>query len=133
MSVDTNLREAGLFNGGDAVEDNGKVIRFVATYRCQSPGEKRASIVMRTMEGEYGTLQVTVVSAVSPGVKAAKILKYPLKPLSLHARVSEEEDSDARKTRNKIKISGPVTVAVRETEGGGEIEERDLCVYWLMP
>ncbi len=64
------------------------------------------------MEGEFGTLQVTVVSIVSPGVKAAKILKYSLKPLSLHTRISEEEDNEARKIRNKIKIAGPVNVAV---------------------
>lgn len=44
--------------------------RFVATYRCQAQ-ERRVCIAMRTMEGEFGDVLITVVTA-GP-TKAAKV------------------------------------------------------------
>ncbi len=77
--------------------------RFVATYRCQSQ-EKRLNILIRTTEGEFGDLLVTVVSATDP--KAAKVVRFPMKPLSLQTRVNVLVTEEAARPRNRIRFSG---------------------------
>lgn len=46
-----------------------------AIGRCQGQ-EKRVSITLRTTEGEYGEMSVTIVAATDP--KAAKVIQPPL-------------------------------------------------------
>jgi len=55
----------------------------LATYRCQET-VNRVTIKMRTMEGETGEIGASVVAAISP--KTAHVLKFHVKPLSLHHR-----------------------------------------------
>ena len=81
----------------------------IATYRLQHQ-EKRLSVLVRTMEGEFGELQATVVTAQSP--KAAKVLRYPLQPLSLHARVHSLDNEADMRPRNSIKFVGSVSLMV---------------------
>ena len=79
---------------------------FCVVHRCQSQ-ERRISITLRTTEGEYGDLLVTVVAALSP-TKAAKLLKFTLKPLSLHHKVHVLTETDLARPRNRIQFSGNV-------------------------
>jgi Bardet-Biedl syndrome 7 protein len=81
----------------------------IATYRLQHQ-EKRLSVLVRTMEGEFGELQATVVSAQTP--KAAKVIRYTLQPLSLHTRVHSFEDEEDQRPRNSIKFVGSVSLAI---------------------
>lgn len=62
------------------------------------------SITLRSTEGDYGDLIVTVVTASVP--KAAKIIKFPLKPLSLHTRVHEFTNEEQQRPRNKLFFTG---------------------------
>lgn len=86
--------------GGD--EDRAK---FIATFRCQA-NEKRVSIVLRPTEGEFGDLSLTVVAATEP--KAAKIVRLPIKPLSLHRKLHEADLSpaDRDRPRNRARFAG---------------------------
>jgi Bardet-Biedl syndrome 7 protein len=78
--------------------------RFVAVFRCQSQHEKRIVLTLRTNEGEHGDMTVTIVAACVP--KAAKIIKYNLKPLSLNSRIHQIDSVDLRRPRNRVKYSG---------------------------
>jgi hypothetical protein len=84
--------------------------KFVAAFRCQNQ-ERRISIILRSTEGEYGDLTVTVVAAVSTG-KSAKVVKFPLRPLSLHYKVHVLTDEDMDRPRNVIKFQGSVPLAI---------------------
>lgn len=77
--------------------------KFVATYRCQNK-ERRITITMRTTEGEAGDLQVVVVAASAP--KAAKVVSFPLKPLSLHAKVHELTSEEAQRPKSAVRFTG---------------------------
>lgn len=57
---------------------------LLATYRCQE-SVNRLEIAARTVEGQYGDVQVTVIANVTPG-KTAQIVKFTIRPLSLHYR-----------------------------------------------
>jgi Bardet-Biedl syndrome 7 protein len=81
-------------------EDLGK---FVAVFRCQSQ-EKRIVLTLRTNEGEFGNLNITVVADTTP--KAAKIVRYDLKPLSLHTKVYALTPEEAARPRNVMKYTG---------------------------
>ena len=47
------------------------VYKYIPPIRCQSQ-ERRISVTLRSTEGEFGDLLVTVVAAMSPA-KAAKV------------------------------------------------------------
>lgn len=79
--------------------------KFVAVFRCQS-AEKRISLTLRTNEGEYGEMMVTIVAASQP--KAAKIIKYTLKPLSLNTKIHQLQGSSLARPRNRVKYTGNV-------------------------
>lgn len=104
--------------------DGNQDYRFVATYRCQNQ-EKRLNVLIRTTEGEYGDLLITVVSHGDP--KAAKVrfsnplpflihfaqvIKYPMKPLSLQSRVSALTEEESIRPRNRIKFSGNIGIQI---------------------
>jgi len=77
--------------------------KFVCAFRCQSQ-ERRMSITLRSTEGDYGDLLVTVVTAAVP--KAAKVVKFPLKPLSLHCRVHKFSTEEEERPRNRVRFVG---------------------------
>lgn len=77
--------------------------KFVCAFRCQSQ-ERRMSITLRSTEGEHGDFLVTVVTAAVP--KAAKVVKFPLKPLSLHCRVHKLSAEEEDRPRNRVRFSG---------------------------
>lgn len=81
-------------------EEGGK---FVAVFRCQS-NERRINLTLRSNEGEYGDLIITIVGASNP--KVGKVIKYELKPLSLHAKVHQLTAEEMNRPRNKIRYSG---------------------------
>lgn len=87
-------------------DSSGQGGKFVAVFRCQSQ-EKRIALTLRTNEGEHGELLVTIVA--DPGsntAKAAKIIKYDLKPLSLHTRVYELTAEETARPKNKMRYTG---------------------------
>lgn len=45
--------------------------RFMASFRCQN-NERRLKVLLRSTEGEFGDLDITVVANSSP--KAAKVI-----------------------------------------------------------
>mmetsp|Transcript_16480 Transcript_16480/g.15800 ORF Transcript_16480/g.15800 Transcript_16480/m.15800 type:complete len:748 (+) Transcript_16480:77-2320(+) len=83
--------------------------KFVAAFRCQSQ-EKRICITLRSTEGDYGELMVTMVAALLPN-KAAKVVKFPLRPLSLHYKVHVLTEEELQRPTNKIKFTGTVPLS----------------------
>lgn len=77
--------------------------KFLATFRFQGQ-VKRISISFRSTEGELGDILATLVTQSSP--KCAKIVKFPIKPLSLHYRLPEFSQLDEARPRSKIVITG---------------------------
>eukprot|EP01035_Chromulina_nebulosa_P016891 gene16891-22379_t len=80
--------------------------KFVASFRGQTSDLKRINITIRSTEGEFGDLLVTVVSVISTNTKAAKVLRFPLKPLSLHVKCHLLTDEQLARPRNSIKFTG---------------------------
>jgi hypothetical protein len=89
--------------------NNDNTHKFVAAFRCQGT-ERRMTITLRSTEGDYGDLIVTVVTADVP--KAAKVVKFPLKPLSLHTRVHEYTNEELARPRNKLCFTGNLLIYV---------------------
>jgi len=83
--------------------------KFVAVFRCQSQQEKRIVLTLRTNEGEFGDLTMTIVAASTP--KAAKIIKYSLKPLSLNTKIHQMTSAEMSRPRNRVKYTGPVAMS----------------------
>ncbi len=77
--------------------------KFLAAFRFQGQ-VKRISISLRSTEGELGDILITVVTQSNP--KNAKIIKFPIKPLSLHFRLPELSEVEETRPRSKIVITG---------------------------
>ncbi|XP_033071047.1 Bardet-Biedl syndrome 7 protein isoform X2 [Trachypithecus francoisi] len=56
---------------------------LLATYRCQAD-TTRLELKIRSIEGQYGTLQAYVTPRIQP--KTCQVRQYHIKPLSLHQR-----------------------------------------------
>jgi len=93
---------------GDASNSADDQGRFVAVFRCQSQ-EKRIVLTLRTNEGEFGNLLITIVADTVP--KAAKIIKYDLKPLSLHTKVYEITPEEESRPRTLLRYSGSMSLS----------------------
>ena len=91
--------------GGAATAGGEDMGKFVAVFRCQS-SEKRIVLTLRTNEGEFGNLNITIVADTAP--KAAKIINYDLKPLSLHTKIYALSTEEAARPRNSMKYTGNV-------------------------
>lgn len=91
---------------GSNVDGGGK---FVAVFRSQTQ-VKRISLTLRTNEGEFGDLIVTVVASTNP--KAAKTIKFDLKPLSLHTRMHAISTEQSSRQMNKVKYSGTMQLPI---------------------
>mmetsp|Transcript_26862 Transcript_26862/g.33595 ORF Transcript_26862/g.33595 Transcript_26862/m.33595 type:complete len:726 (-) Transcript_26862:330-2507(-) len=82
--------------------------QVLATYRCQD-ALKRVEIKARTIEGEHGSVQAAVVAQMNP--KTGQVVKFDIKPLSLHHRVHVLDDEELNRPKNTLKLSGQFTVA----------------------
>jgi Bardet-Biedl syndrome 7 protein len=88
-------------------DGNNNEAKYVAVFRCQS-NERRITLTLRSNEGEYGDLVITIIAAVNP--KVGKIIKYELKPLSLHSKVHVLTNEELARSRNRIRYSGKVII-----------------------
>jgi Bardet-Biedl syndrome 7 protein len=84
----------------DTPTSDNKLNKYVATFRCQASDSRRMSAAIRTNEGEFGDIVVSIVIAGSP--KAAKVIKFPLKPLSIHTRVHEFSAEEVSRPRHSL-------------------------------
>lgn len=87
----------------DCDENDGNFL--LVTYRCQA-NTTRLDIKIRTIEGQYGLLQVYVTSRIQP--KNCIVKQYVIKPLSLHQRCHMIDD---KRPINKLKLTGAFSLA----------------------
>lgn len=98
------------------VEKNSAVVSFskcepgsgnflLATYRCQA-NTTRLDVKIRTIEGQYGTLQVYVTPRLQP--KCCQVCQYQIKPLSVHQRTHYNEETGPL---NSLTLRGPFSLA----------------------
>ncbi|PAA84302.1 hypothetical protein BOX15_Mlig025986g1 [Macrostomum lignano] len=78
---------------------------LLATYRCQA-NTTRLEIKVRTIEGHYGTLMAYVTPRLQP--KVCQLLAYHIKPLSLHRRAHELDES---RPLNSLTLTGAFSLA----------------------
>jgi len=84
-------------------EQNGNFL--LATYRCQA-SVTRLELKVRSIEGQYGTLQAYVTPRLQP--KTCQVRQYPIKPLSLHQRTHFFDDS---RPVNVLRLVGSFSAA----------------------
>ena len=77
----------GSDTGTSSSSGDSSVAQVLATYRPTEKNTRRMKIGMRSIEGQFGELRVYVVSALAP--KMARVLRFAIKPLSMHARMNE--------------------------------------------
>ncbi|KAF5285041.1 hypothetical protein FQR65_LT02353 [Abscondita terminalis] len=98
------------------VEKNSAVVSFseaepqnnnylLATYRCQI-NTNRLELKIRTIEGQYGTLQAYVTPIIQP--KCCQVRQFEIKPLSMHFRV---HTFDKKRPINTLTIKGQFSLA----------------------
>ncbi|XP_013079429.2 Bardet-Biedl syndrome 7 protein homolog isoform X1 [Biomphalaria glabrata] len=78
---------------------------LLATYRCQA-NTTRLEMKIRSIEGQYGTLQVYVTPRIQP--KTCQLKQYPIKPLSLHQRIHA---FDENRPHNTLTLKGQFSQA----------------------
>ncbi|XP_036170891.1 Bardet-Biedl syndrome 7 protein isoform X1 [Myotis myotis] len=78
---------------------------LLATYRCQA-NTTRLELKIRSIEGQYGTLQAYVTPRIQP--KTCQVRQYLIKPLSLHQR-SHSIDRD--RPVNTLTLTGQFSFA----------------------
>lgn len=107
ISADAVMSKGKTTSGDTAAASiNNIPAKFCASFRCQG-NERRIRVNLRSMEGDYGDLDVTVVTGGNSHAskqKSAKILKFPLKPLSLHSRVNSNTVSADELDRPMMKL-----------------------------
>ncbi|KAF1329850.1 hypothetical protein FI667_g5565, partial [Globisporangium splendens] len=107
---------------------------FLATYRCLEQTH-RLEFSIRTIEGQYGDIEVTVITDVQP--KATQCVKFYVKPLSLHHRVNEVDESALKMPTNTLQFSGPFTlvqihdwVSMCLPEVPGRLQDEEVTMYY---
>ncbi|XP_074649766.1 BBSome complex member BBS7-like [Tubulanus polymorphus] len=78
---------------------------LLATYRCQA-NTTRLELKIRSIEGQYGTLQAYVTPRLQP--KICQVKQYLIKPLSLHERSHLFEED---RPHNALKLTGQFSLA----------------------
>ncbi|XP_028967281.1 Bardet-Biedl syndrome 7 protein [Galendromus occidentalis] len=78
---------------------------LLATMRCQAD-TTRIELKVRSIEGQPGTLRVYAAPRLQP--KCAQLLKYPVKPLSLHRRTNKQ---DLDRPLNTLTLRGNFSLA----------------------
>ncbi|XP_036424690.1 Bardet-Biedl syndrome 7 protein [Colossoma macropomum] len=84
-------------------EPNGNFL--LATYRCQA-NTTRLELKVRSIEGQYGTLQAYVTPRLQP--KTCQVRQYQIKPLSLHQRT---HSIDQDRPMNTLRLVGQFSFA----------------------
>lgn len=84
-------------------ESNGNFL--LATYRCQA-NTTRLELKVRSIEGQYGTLQAYVTPRLQP--KTCQVRQYQIKPLSLHQRT---HTIDQDRPMNTLRLIGQFSFA----------------------
>ncbi|XP_066957827.1 Bardet-Biedl syndrome 7 protein homolog [Macrobrachium rosenbergii] len=77
---------------------------LLATYRCQA-NTTRLEVRIRTIEGQYGTLQAYITPRLQP--KCCQVRQYRIKPLSLHSRI---HSFDPNRPYNILTLKGQFTL-----------------------
>nr|XP_053649854.1 Bardet-Biedl syndrome 7 protein-like [Cherax quadricarinatus] len=77
---------------------------LLATYRCQA-NTTRLEVRIRTIEGQYGTLQAYITPRLQP--KCCQVRQYRIKPLSLHSRI---HNFDPNRPYNTLTLKGQFTL-----------------------
>ncbi|KAM8940294.1 BBSome complex member BBS7 [Pelodytes ibericus] len=101
LDVDKNSAVVS-FSGCDT-EPNGNFL--LATYRCQA-NTTRLELKIRSIEGQYGTLQVYITPRIQP--KTCQVRQYQVKPLSLHQR---SHVIDENRPMNTLSLTGQFSFA----------------------
>lgn len=83
--------------------ENGNFL--LATYRCQA-NTMRLEVKIRSIEGQYGTLQAYVTPRLQP--KTCVLKQFSIKPLSLHQRVHVFDDN---RPLNVLRLEGQFSFA----------------------
>eukprot|EP00075_Anas_platyrhynchos_P022788 XP_027312041.1 Bardet-Biedl syndrome 7 protein [Anas platyrhynchos] len=78
---------------------------LLATYRCQA-NTTRLELKIRSIEGQYGTLQAYVTPRIQP--KTCQVHQYQIKPLSLHQRT---HSIDHDRPMNTLMLKGQFSFA----------------------
>ncbi|XP_075866756.1 BBSome complex member BBS7 isoform X3 [Microcebus murinus] len=78
---------------------------LLATYRCQA-NTTRLELKIRSIEGQYGTLQAYVTPRIQP--KTCQVRQYHIKPLSLHQRT---HSIDHDRPMNTLMLTGQFSFA----------------------
>lgn len=120
----TNQTDINSMTGlGGVAGSDAAAPKFFASFRCQG-SEKRLRLHLRSTEGEYGDMDITVVTAgaaaaassggsgsASPAnmlsaAKSAKTIKFALKPLSLHSRINFLAEEERRRPKHRLQFTG---------------------------
>ncbi|KAM8848391.1 BBSome complex member BBS7 isoform 2-T2 [Synchiropus picturatus] len=102
LDVDKNSAVVS-FSECDSEQPNGNFL--LATYRCQA-NTTRLELKVRSIEGQYGTLQAYVTPRLQP--KTCQVRQYQIKPLSLHQR---SHHVDADRPMNRLSLVGQFSLA----------------------
>ncbi|KAL5012626.1 hypothetical protein ScPMuIL_011177 [Solemya velum] len=78
---------------------------LLATYRCQA-NTTRLELKIRSIEGQYGTLQAYITPRIQP--KMCQVKQYQIKPLSLHQRTHVFDNS---RPHNSLTLTGQFSLA----------------------
>mmetsp|Transcript_19303 Transcript_19303/g.40247 ORF Transcript_19303/g.40247 Transcript_19303/m.40247 type:complete len:797 (-) Transcript_19303:48-2438(-) len=89
-------------------EDSG--LKLSACYRMVEGGS-RLQMKVRTTEGEYGEISATIVGASTPH-KSAVVVKFPVKPLSLHCRAAAFRPDEESRQFNTLTLRGTFSINV---------------------
>nr|XP_057920584.1 Bardet-Biedl syndrome 7 protein isoform X1 [Doryrhamphus excisus] len=102
LDVDNNSSVVS-FSECDSEQPNGNFL--LATYRCQA-NTTRLEMKVRSIEGQYGTLQAYVTHRLQP--KTCQVRQYQIKPLSLHQRA---HSMDQERPMNRLSLVGQFSFA----------------------
>ncbi|PWA18628.1 hypothetical protein CCH79_00005567, partial [Gambusia affinis] len=102
LDVDKNSAVVS-FSECDSEQPNGNFL--LATYRCQA-NTTRLELKVRSIEGQYGTLQAYVTPRLQP--KTCQVRQYHIKPLSLHQRT---HSIDPDRPMNQLSLVGQFSFA----------------------
>lgn len=98
-------------NGGNnnGNGSNNTVPQVLATYRPTEKNTRRIKLGLRSIEGQHGELHVYVVSDLKP--KMARVLKFAIKPLSMHSRINGLESRKEQNIPwNELTFTGNFTI-----------------------